>query len=442
MNIAFSRRWLLAGLVSVLSVLPLAAQEAKTFTNYVFSVSTDHTNALYRVGDTVTFDISLQVNQNPVNEGEITWALSKDGIPPAKTGKIKVENGKAKVTGKLDEPGFLHLQASYALQEQKTIIVARGGAGIEPNKLKPSLPMPDDFTAFWISKKAELAKLPSEPRLVPVKSPQAEVECFDTMVNCGAVPVSGYFAKPVGAKPQSLPIILTVHGAGVRSSSLGGAAGWAKQGFLAMDINAHGISNGQPDAFYTTLANGPLNEYRSKGRESRDTVYFLGMFLRLVRAIDFLTAQPEWDGKTVVVYGSSQGGAQAIVAGGLDSRVTFIAAGVPAMCDHTGMKANRISGWPKIVPNGPDGKPDEKVIEAVRYYDAMNFAKNSKAGAIFTVGFIDTTCPPTSVYAAFNNYAGKKEIFNDLHAGHTNTPQASEAMRAAVLKHVAAMKGK
>jgi cephalosporin-C deacetylase-like acetyl esterase len=221
---------------------------------------------------------------------------------------------------------------------------------------------------------------------------------------------------------------------------LGGPARWAREGFLALDINAHGIPNGKPDPFYEALANGDLKGYPARGRESRDTVYFLGMFLRVMRAIDFLTAQPEWDGRTLVVHGSSQGGAQSFVAAGLDSRVTFIAAGLPAMCDHTGAAAGRISGWPKLVPNGADGKPDPTVLEAARYYDAMNFATRTRAAGIVTVGFIDTTCPPTSVYAAYNALKGKKEIFNDLPSTHKVSAEAGAAMRNAILRHVEAMK--
>ena len=73
------------------------------------------------------------------------------------------------------------------------------------------------------------------------------------------------------------------------------------------------------------------------------------MSLRLVRALDFLTAQPEWDGRTVVVHGSSQGGYQSLVAAGLDPRVTFFAAGIPGGCDHTGFKAGRVNGCPKLI---------------------------------------------------------------------------------------------
>jgi len=159
-----------------------------------------------------------------------------------------------------------------------------------------------------------------------------------------------------------------------------------------------------------------------------------------VRAIDFLTARPEWDGRTLVVFGGSQGGAQAFAAAGLDSRVTFFAALVPAMCDHSGMVVGRVSGWPKLVPIGADGKPDAKVLEAARYYDAMNFATRTKAAAFVTVGFIDVTCPPTSVYAAFNALRGEKEIFNDPPSTHAISPKSMEAARAAVLRHVEAMK--
>lgn len=215
---------------------------------------------------------------------------------------------------------------------------------------------------------------------------------------------------------------------------------WAQKGFLAMDINAHGIPNDQPDRFYTDLANGELKEYAFRGRESRETVYFLGMFLRLVRAIDFLTAQPDWDGRTVVVFGGSQGGAQAFAAAGLDSRVTFFAALVPAMCDHTGAVVRRVAGWPKLVPKSDNGKPDAKVLEAARYYDAMNFAARIKAAGFVTVGFIDTTCPPTSVYAAYNALRVPKEIFNDPPSTHAISPKAMQAARDAVLRHVEAMK--
>ncbi|MBM3888927.1 MAG: acetylxylan esterase [Verrucomicrobia bacterium] len=426
-------------LVPVLFVLVsiARAQVGAPSTNYVLSVTADRPGAIYKKGETVTFTIKLLHDKQPVSDADVSWILTKDGVPPTTNGKAKLAGGTATVTGKLDEPGFLQCRVGFAGPD-KLSRVALGGAAIDPLQIKPSLPVPDDFDAFWAGQKKKLAAVPVNPRLTPEKSPVQGVDCFDLQADCVGAPVSGYFARPAGAKPKSLPAILLVHGAGVRSSSLGAAAGWAKEGLLALDINAHGIPNGKPEQFYTDLRNGELKEYTRRGRESRDTVYFFGMFLRLVRALDFLTAQPEWDGRTVVVHGSSQGGYQSLVAAGLDPRVTFFAAGVPAGCDHTGYAAGRVNGWPKFI--APGEKPAPNVLEAVRYYDAVNFAARTKAAGIVTVGFIDTTCPPTTVYAAYNALRGKKQIFNDVPSGHRNSPQASEAMRQAILAHVEAMK--
>jgi cephalosporin-C deacetylase-like acetyl esterase len=165
------------------------------------------------------------------------------------------------------------------------------------------------------------------------------------------------------------------------------------------------------------------------------------MFLRLVRALDFLTSQPEWDGKVLMVQGSSQGGGQAIAAAGLDSRVTWFAAGVPAICDHSGKAIGRINGWPKLVPD-KEGQPDPQILQVARYFDGMNFATRTKAEAIFSVGFIDGTCPPTSIYAAYNNLQGKKEMIVEPLMGHASSPRIQKAFAEAAARHVAKMKGK
>ena len=416
---------------------PLRAAEAVAVKPAaVLTVVADRADALYRRGEAVTFTVKLELDGKPAADGEVQWTLTNDGVEPKRSGKATLAGGRATITGALEGPGFLQCRTTW--QSGETKLSALGGAGVEPTAIRPSQPAPEDFEAFWAAKIAALAAVPVNARFTPVKSPRDGVETFDVQADSVGAGVSAYLARPVGAKPKSLPIMLTVHGAGVNSANLGGAAGWAKEGALAMDLNAHGLPNGQPKAFYEALAAGALKDYRRAGRESRETVYFLGMYLRLVRALDVLTAQPEWDGRTVVVYGSSQGGAQAIAAAGLDARVTFFVAGVPAGCDHTGGLVGRIAGWPKFIATGEVAAPE--VVAAVRYYDGVNFAARAKAPGFFTVGFVDTTCPPTSVYAAYNALPTAKGIFNDLPSGHTTSAAAGKAMREAALGHFAMMR--
>ncbi len=404
------------------------------------SARADRSDALYHKGETVTFDIKLVRDGQPVTAGEVDWVMTKDGLPLNQSGKVPVKDGAAQVTGKLDEPGFLQVRVVYKETPKSAPISASGGAGIDPTEIKPSMPVPDDFDAFWDAQKKKLAAIRLNGTMEKVPSTSNKVEAFDIKVDSVGSQVSGYFARPVDAKPKSLPVILTVHGAGVRSSGLGGPIGWAAQGYLAMDMNAHGSPNGKPEQYYKDLAEKELKDYRYVGRESRETCYFLGMYLRLIRGIDFLTSQPEWDGKTVIVFGGSQGGAQAFAAAGLDSRVTYFCAAVPAMSDHTGMVVGRIAGWPKLVPVGADGKPDPKVLEASRYFDDVNMATRTKAkGAYVSTGFIDTTCPPSSVYAAYNNLKLPKQIKNDIEYAHPYPAETTKAMMEAVKEHVKSM---
>lgn len=404
-------------------------------------VLTDKADALYSCGDKASFQIRLLRDKKPVTAGEVSYVLSLDGYKTISSGKATLSDKPATVTGTLADPGFLRCQVSFV--EGKTTTTGVAGAGFDPLKIKPSSPVPDDLDAFWNEQKKKLAQIPINPKLTPVTSPSKGIECFDLQADClGGAPLSGYFAKPAGAKPKSLPAILAVHGAGVRGSSLPSAIGGANLQMLSLDINAHGIPNGKPDDFYTKLTANELKDYRYMGRDSRDKSYFLGMYLRLIRAIDFLTSQPEWDGKIVIVRGGSQGGGQSLAAAGLDSRVTFIAAGIPAMCDHSGNAANRIAGWPKLVPLGSDGKPEPKVLEASRYFDCMNLATRAKAAAIVSVGFIDGVCPPTGIYATYNNLPGEKKIIHEPLMGHSSTPRINEAFAKAIQEHVTKMRAK
>lgn len=403
---------------------------------YAVSVETERSDAIYETGEPVRFLVQVTQAGQPVKAGEVRYNLTEDGEDSLGNGAVQLSEEPAVIKAQMDNPGFLQCRVTWQPEGGKAVS-SLAAAAISPTKIAPSLPAPDDFDAFWAAKKAELAQVPLEPKLTPVDSPDPAVECFDVQLKClGGAPVSGYFARPKDANPKSLPAILWVHGAGVRSSSLAAAVNGAKQGMISMDINAHGIANGKPAEYYGQLAAGELKDYRVRGRESRETVYFVGMFLRLVRAIDFLTSQPQWDGKVVAVIGHSQGGGQALAAGGLDPRVTVIAAGVPAICDHTGQAAGRINGWPKLVPNGPDGKPDPVALEASRYVDAVNFASRCKADAIMSVGFIDITCPPTTCYVAFNQLQGSKQVVNEKKMGHAAPAHIQEVFLDWIRKHV------
>ncbi len=404
---------------------------------YELKVTTDRADQIYHRGDKVTFTIALLRDGQPIAGPAAKWSITKDGVPLNREGNAAIPAAGLALTASLDEPGFLHCMVECTPPGTPKL-TARAGAAIEPLAIQPSLPAPADFDAFWAAQKKQLAATPANLRLTPVKSPVEGVECFEVQADTGVGRgLSGYLARPAGARAKSLPGIVLAHGSGVTTSRLPIAAKWAKDGFVALDFNANGLPNGQPREFYAALQAGELKEYYLQGRESRDTMYLRGIFFRLLRAIDTLAAQPEWDGRRLVALGRSQGGGQAIAAGGLDPRVNYVSAEIPTFCDHTGIARNRINGWPRIIPNGTP-TPDPNVVEAVRYYDSVNFAPRIRAQTFFTVGFIDHICPPTGIYAAFNQLTAKKEIWNHLDTGHVSRADYEARVRDEVLAYVKA----
>ena len=300
------------------------------------------------------------------------------------------------------------------------------GSIVAPEEYKPGTARPSDFDHFWKEEKKTLRALPVKVKAVTVKESEAGYSCSDMEINCtGPKPARGYFAKPNGAKTKSLPIVLLVHAAGVKGSwcrsEPGNALRYAKMGIgtLCFDLNAHGMLNGQPEEYYANLENGELKNYYLQGIESKDAIYFRGMYDRLIRTLDFLTSQPEWDGKRILVIGESQGGGQALASAGLDKRVSAVVATVPAMCDFGGTLVGRKGGWPQPF----EAKGDQgKMLATLPYFDTAHLLKGSKATILTEIGLIDITCPATSVYAAINQAGGKKTIFTVPYREH-HAPQ-------------------
>jgi cephalosporin-C deacetylase len=66
----------------------------------------------------------------------------------------------------------------------------------------------------------------------------------------------------------------------------------------------------------------------------------------------------------------------------------------------------------------------DAVFRTLSYFDGVNFAARARVPALFSVGLMDDICPPSTVYAAFNQYQGPKKIevyeFNNHEGGATH----------------------
>lgn len=320
------------------------------------------------------------------------------------------------------------------IQEPCSLIIELGngnakdtiGAIIAPQELPPGSNRPEDFDTFWKRKKELLQALPikTEKSAIDLPETDAGYQAFDVEINApGPRPARGILAKPIGAAKGSLPIIVTLRAAGVKGiwcrSDLKHCVAQAKRGggALSFDLNAHGILNHQDESYYEDLEKGPLKGYYNHGVESRDDYYFGYMYLRMLRAIEFLTQQPEWDGERILVVGESQGGGQSLAAAGLDPRVSAAVVTVPAMCDWGAPLVGRKGGWPQ--PLETHGVHNTEVLEATPYFDAAHLLKNSRATIVCEIGLTDQVCSSTSIYAALNQAKGEVIAYPVTYRNHS-----------------------
>jgi len=367
----------------------------------VVSVTCDRGTGLYEVGETAILGIEVADEGEMVAEGGLQCRLTLDGVGDLGQPEAALVEGKANVEASLDEPGVIRLDVTYASGEVKARGI--GGAAFSPELLEPTEP-PDDFRAWWDAEKAALAEIPMDAQVTLDEARSTDtVDVFElSLANIRGSRVRGWFCRPKAAGKYRA--ILSVPGAGVGPT---GPAVWSGTNSLSVNISVHDQPLQESAEFYEELKaeGGALYGYSHQGRESRDTFYFRRVFLSFVRCIDFLCAQDGWDGKNVIVNGSSQGGGSSLVAAGLDERVTGAVANVPALCYHGGILRGRASGWPRLISD-PE---NEAVVKTAGYFDAAHFAQFIECPVLVTVGLVDRTCPPTSVYAAYNGIPSEQK---------------------------------
>jgi cephalosporin-C deacetylase-like acetyl esterase len=204
----------------------------------------------------------------------------------------------------------------------------------------------------------------------------------------------------------------------------------AENGVITFEIGIHGIPVTMDPSIYLDLGKTVLDGYPFYNLDDRDRYYYKRVYVGCVRAIDFLYSLPEFDGSTLGVTGGSQGGALSIVTAGLDNRVKFLAAFYPALCDVTGYLHGRAGGWPHMFAEYNktfNNKPDK--IATSKYYDVVNFARKVKAPGFYSWGYNDVTCPPTSMYSAYNVIQAPKSLAIFEETGHWTYPEQNELAR-------------
>ncbi|MEV0428743.1 acetylxylan esterase [Micromonospora sp. NPDC050495] len=271
----------------------------------------------------------------------------------------------------------------------------------------PTVPEPADFDAFW---RATLAAEAPRPVLLDVRPEPTDlrlVETWDvTFAGFGGDPVRAWYTRPA-AVDTPLPAVVEYVGYGRGRGLPHERLTWPVAGYahLLMDARGSGqYGSGDTDDPHAGRAGGPWPV--TWGILDPERYYYRRLITDAVRAVQAVRALPGVDAARVVAAGNSQGGGLALAVAGLVPDLAALLTTAPFLCHiQRAIEITDAAPYGEIAQYVAVNREAEARVRAtLSYVDGVAFARRAAAPAHFGVGLRDRVCPPSTAFAAYNQY--------------------------------------
>jgi cephalosporin-C deacetylase len=301
-------------------------------------------------------------------------------------------------------------------------------AGQELVGYDPPLPAPGDLDAFWEQTLSETRAHDLQPVVSRAVSPLAVLDSFDvSWRGFGGDPIRGWLHLPAGRATGDgpLPAVIQYQGYGGGRGLVFENTFWAAAGYahLVMDTRGQGSGWSTGDTPDPAGSAPAQPGFMTRGLTDPAHYYYRRVYADAVRAVEFMRTVDAVDGSAIAVTGASQGGGLSLAVAALADGVRAVMPDVPFLCDFR--RSSRVAmtnPYLEIVRYlAAHRDHEERAFATLSYFDGAVLARRASAPALFSVALMDETCPPSTVYAAFNAYGGPKQIvsypYNDHEGG-------------------------
>ncbi|MFI5387795.1 MAG: acetylxylan esterase [Fimbriimonadales bacterium] len=272
-------------------------------------------------------------------------------------------------------------------------------------------PRPADFDSYWSEALAELDSTDPKPEIEAATFGAQFVECQDLWFT--GVRNARIHAKLLEPKSKPRGAVLMFHGYSMSAGDWADKLGYAAEGFLAlaMDVRGQGGWSEDVGGVKGTTLRGHI--VRGLDGPAEDLLYrhiFLDCAQLARIALDMTGGGP------LYATGASQGGGLTLACAALEPRVERIVPWYPFLCDYKRVwemdlakdAYDEMQTWFRRFD--PTHEREEEVFTKLGYIDVQHLAPRIKAETLMATGLMDTICPPSSQFAAFNKISAKKEV--------------------------------
>lgn len=282
-------------------------------------------------------------------------------------------------------------------------------------EFRPEVLEPIDFDDFWAWTLTESRALAWEPRLERVPTVMRTVDVFDvTFAGYGGQPIRAWLTAPAGAVGP-LPTVVEYQGYNGGRGLPGERLFWASAGYAHLFMDTRGQGSGWGNGGHTPDPEGSdasVAGWMTRGILDPRSYYYRRVFTDAALAIDAARSLIQVDASRLCLAGASQGGGIALAAAALVPDVCAVMPDVPFLChfrraaEITAVEPfTEISRYLAVHRDAVD-----RVFDTLSYFDGVNFARRATAPALFSAALMDDVVPPSTIFAAFNRYAGPATI--------------------------------
>lgn len=293
----------------------------------------------------------------------------------------------------------------------------------------PVLDRPADLQDFWTGTLATATRDPIDVQIEPISTHLMTLQHYDiSFAGYGGARIRAWLTRPAGTE-EELPLVVEFQGYNGGRGLPVERLTWASAGYAHLFVDTRGQGGTWGGGGHTPdpVGSDPSAPgFMTRGILDPDTYYYRRVFVDAVRAVQAGRELPGVRADAVTVAGASQGGGIALAVASLVPGLTAVLTDVPFLSHFR--RAVDIGGMDPYLELtrylSTHRDRVEQVFRTLSYFDVANLVTAATAPALFSVALMDTVCPPSTVYAAFRQYAGPAEIavypYNDHEGGQAH----------------------
>jgi cephalosporin-C deacetylase len=288
-------------------------------------------------------------------------------------------------------------------------------------------PCPADHEAYWSRALAELKTVDPAPDFRPAAFNCSFADCYDlyfTGVRNARIHVKFLRPKKIEGK---LPAVFMFHGYSGNVGDWSRLLPYAAAGMVvaAMDSRGQGGLSEDTGGVKGTTLRGHIVRGLD---DDPDNLLFRHIFLDTAQLVRLVSALPDVDRDRMGAFGGSQGGGLTIACAALSPEIRRAVTSSPFLSDY-----RRV--WEMDLAKGayeelkdyfrrfdPRHEKEEETFTRLGYIDVQFLAPRIRAEVIMHTGLMDTTCPPSSQFAAYNKISSEKKVYFYHDFGHEDLP--------------------